>query len=184
MTPRPRNPAGDSCMRTRFFIALGMSWVLGLGTAAVAQQPPAPAPLSPAPRLEYGPPITNEQAKAVAAAAVAEAKKNNWRMAISIVASTGELIYFEKMDGTQLGSVELSPAKARTAVMFRTASKVFYESALAGNMGFLSWPEKPVASPGGVPIVVGGKLIGAIGVSGGTAQQDDAAATVGANAAK
>jgi len=171
-------------MRTRFFIALGMSWVLALGSAVVAQQAPAPPPLLSAPRPDYGPPITNEQAKAVAAAAVAEAKKNNWRMAISIVASTGELIYFEKMDGTQLGSIELSPAKARTAVMFRTASKVFYESALAGNMGFLSWPEKPVASPGGVPIVVSGKLIGAIGVSGGTAQQDDAAATVGANAAK
>ena len=171
-------------MRTRFFIALGMSWVLALGSAVVAQQAPAPPPLLSAPRPDYGPPITNEQAKAVAAAAVAEAKKNNWRMAISIVASTGELIYFEKMDGTQLGSIELSPAKARTAVMFRTASKVFYESALAGNMGFLSWPEKPVASPGGVPIVVGGKLIGAIGVSGGTAQQDGVVATVGANAAK
>src|SRR4051794_39150584 len=101
-------------MRTRFLIALGVSCVLGLGIPARAQQPPASSPASPAPRPDYGPPITNEQAKAVAAAALAEARKNNWRMAISIVGPAGELVYFEKMDGTQLASTEISHGKART----------------------------------------------------------------------
>jgi uncharacterized protein GlcG (DUF336 family) len=180
-------PAGDSSMRTRFLIALGMSWMLALGNLAVAQQPPAPSspsPPSPAPRPDYGPPITNEQAKAVAAAALAEAKKNNWRMAISIVGPAGELIYFEKMDGTQLASTEISQGKARTAVMFRLPSKAFADQYAAGNTIFLTFPVTPVASEGGVPIIVSGKIIGAIGASGGTGQQDGVTATAGANAAK
>jgi glc operon protein GlcG len=171
-------------MRTRFLIALGMGWVLALGNPAVAQQPPAPSPASPSPKPDYGPPITNEQAKAVAAAALAEAKKNNWRMAISIVGPAGELVYFEKMDGTQLASAEIAHGKARTAVLFRLPSKAFADQYAAGNTVFMTFPEKPVASEGGVPIVVNGKIIGAIGASGGTGQQDGAAATTGANAAK
>jgi glc operon protein GlcG len=172
-------------MRTRFLIALGMSWMLALGNLAVAQQPAAPSPPSPAPRPDYGLPITNEQAKTVAAAALAEAKKNNWRpMAISIVGPAGELVYFEKMDGTQLASTELSQGKARTAVMFRLPSKAFADQYAAGNTVFLTFPEKPVASEGGIPIIVSGKIIGAIGVAGGTGQQDGATATAGANAAK
>jgi glc operon protein GlcG len=184
-------------MRTRFLIALGTCLMLALVTPVIAQQPPAPAapvapsaPAAPAPlaaavsRPDYGPPITIEQAKVVAAAAVAEARKNNYRMAIAIVASTGELVYFEKMDGTQMASIELSLGKARTAVMFRQPSKIFYEQSLGGNMAFMSFPERPVASEGGIPIVVSGKLIGAIGVSGGLAYQDGAVATVGASTAK
>jgi uncharacterized protein GlcG (DUF336 family) len=181
-------------MRTRFLIALGTCSMLALATPVVAQQTPAPsppaAPSAPAPpaaaisRPDYGPPITIEQAKAVAGAAVAEARKNNFRMAIAIVASTGELVYFEKMDGTQMASIELSLGKARTAVMFRQPSKIFYEQSLGGNMAFMSFPERPVASEGGIPIVVSGKLIGAIGVSGGLAYQDGAVATAGASAAK
>jgi glc operon protein GlcG len=171
-------------MRTRFLIALGVSWVLALGNPGVAQQPPAPSPASPTPRPDYGPPITNEQAKAVAAAAFAEARKNNWRMAISIVGPAGELVYFEKMDGTQLASTEISRGKARTAVMFRLPSKAFADQYAAGNTVFMTFPEKPVASEGGIPIIVSGKIIGAIGASGGTGQQDGLAAAAGANAAK
>jgi len=167
-------------MRTLFLIAFGACWALMLGNLAIAQQ----ASPSAQPRPEYGPPITNEQARAVAAAALAEAKKNNWRMAVAIVGSGGELVYFEKMDGTQLASTDLSQAKARTAVFFRLPSKAFADQYAAGNMVFLTFPVQPVASEGGVPIVVNGKLIGAIGVSGGTGQQDGAAATAGANAAK
>jgi glc operon protein GlcG len=180
-----KKPAGESSMRTRFLIALGVSWVLALGDPAVAQQPPPPPPpASPTPRPDYGPPITNEQAKAVAGAALAEAKKNNWRMAISIVGPAGELVYFEKMDGTQLASTEISQGKARTAVMFRLPSKAFADQCAAGNTVFMTFPEKPVASEGGIPIIVSGKIIGAIGASGGTGQQDGTAAAAGANAAK
>jgi uncharacterized protein GlcG (DUF336 family) len=161
-------------MRT-FFVALSMAAVLG--GAAVAQQPV----VQPA---DYGPPITNEQAKAVAAAAFAEAKKNNWRMAFTIVGPTGELVYFEKMDGTQNASVEISAAKARTSVNFRRPSKAFADQYAAGNTAFMTFPDKPIASEGGVPIVVNGKIIGAIGASGGTGQQDGVAAAAGAGAAK
>ena len=95
------------------------------GIAALRAQPaptPSPAP-APTAAMDYGLPITNEQAKTVAAAAVAEARKNNWHMAFAVVGPAGELVYFEKMDGTQLASAQLSQAKARTAVMFRRPSK-------------------------------------------------------------
>lgn len=164
-------------MRTLFVLALGIGSVLG--GAALAQQPAPP----PAPPPEYGPPITNEQAKAVAAAAFAEAKKNNWRMAFAIVGSGGELVYFEKMDGTQLASAEIAQGKARTSVMYRRPSKAFADQYATGNTAFTSFPEKPVASEGGVPIIVSGKIIGAIGASGGTGQQDGVAAGAGASAA-
>jgi uncharacterized protein GlcG (DUF336 family) len=179
-------------MRTRFLIALGIGSVLALGGAALAQQPaPAPAPAAPAPAPavpagppEYGLPITNEQAKAVAAAAFAEAKKNNWRMAFSIVGPAGELIYFERMDGTQMASAELAHGKARTAAFYRRPSKIFADQWAAGNTAFSTFPERPVASEGGVPITVNGKIVGAIGASGGTGQQDGVAAAAGAGAAK
>ena len=170
-------------MRLDVLIALSIGSALALGGTALAQQP-VPSPAVPGPPADYGTPITNEQAKAVAAAALAEAKKNNWRMAFAIVGPAGELVYFEKMDGTQMASIELSLGKARTAVMFRQPSKIFYEQSLGGNMAFMSFPERPVASEGGIPIVVSGKLIGAIGVSGGLAYQDGAVATAGASAAK
>lgn len=162
-------------------------WVMALGIAALmaaggslAQQP-APAPVAPP---DYGAPINNEQAKAVAGAAFAEAKKNNWRMAFTIVGPTGEPIYFEKMDGTQHASVEISRAKARTAVFFRRPSKAFADQFAAGNTTFMTFPEAPVASEGGVLILQNGKIIGAIGASGGTGQQDGVAAAAGANAVK
>ena len=153
-------------MRLDALIALSIGSALAFGGTALAQQP-APSPAVPGPPADYGTPITNEQAKAVAAAALAEAKKNNWRMAFAIVGPAGELVYFEKMDGTQLASVEIAQGKARTAVLFRRPSKVFADQYAAGNRAFTTFPEKPVASEGGVPIIVNGKVIGAIGASGG-----------------
>ena len=167
-------------MRAHLIIALGIGVVLALADAALEQQP-APAAGGP---TDYGPPISNEQAKAVAAAAFAEAKKNNWRMAFTILGPAGELVYFEKMDGAQVASTELSLSKARTAVLFRRPSKAFADQYAAGNTSFMTFPEKPIASEGGVLIVVGGKIIGAIGASGGTGQQDGLAAAAGAAAAK
>lgn len=169
-------------MRTRLLMALGIGSAIALGGAALAQQP-APSP-APAPPPDYGLPITNEQAKTVAAAALAEAKKNNWRMAFTIVGPAGELVYFEKMDGTQMASSEISQGKARTAAMYRRPTKIFADQYAAGNTAFTTFPAPPIASEGGVPITVNGKIIGAIGASGGTGQQDGVAAAAGAGAAK
>jgi uncharacterized protein GlcG (DUF336 family) len=169
-------------MRLNVLIALGIGSALALAGAALAQQP-SPAP-PPGPPADYGAPISNEQAKAVAAAAVAEAKKNNWRMAFAIVGPAGELVYFEKMDGTQMASAEIAQGKARTSVLFRRPSKAFADQYAAGNTAFTTFPEKPVASEGGLPIVVNGKIVGAIGASGGTGQQDGLAAAAGVSAAK
>jgi glc operon protein GlcG len=170
-------------MRTHVLIALGIGAAFIAGTSALAQQPPTPPP-PPAAPSDYGPPINNEQAKAVAAAAFAEAKKNNWRMAFAIVGPAGELVYFEKMDGTQMASTEIAQGKARTSVMYRRPSKAFADQYAAGNTAFTTFPERPVASEGGVPILVNGKIVGAIGASGGTGQQDGIAAAAGAGAAK
>jgi uncharacterized protein GlcG (DUF336 family) len=175
-------------MRVVASITLAVAAWLALGLVAGAQQPPEPpgrnVALPPAPSPEYGPPISNEQAKTVAEAAVAEAKKNNWHMAISIVGPEGEPIYFERMDGTQSSSATLAQAKARTSALFRRPTKSFVEAFAARNQDFLTFPDsvRPIASEGGMPILLNGKLIGAIGVSGGTGPQDTSAATAGANA--
>src|SRR5262249_60327987 len=106
-------------MRLDVLIALSIASTLALGGTVLAQQPaPSPA-VPPGPPADYGPPITNEQAKAVAAAALAEAKKNNWRMAFAIVGPAGEPAYFGKMDGTQLGAVENFQGKGRAAGALR-----------------------------------------------------------------
>jgi uncharacterized protein GlcG (DUF336 family) len=170
-------------MRIHVLIALCIGSLLGSAALAQPPAPPAPPP-APAPAPDYGPAITNEQAKAVAAAAVAEAKKNSWRMAFAIVGPGGELVYFEKMDGTQLASADIALGKARTSIMFRRPSKAFADQYAAGNTAFVTFPERPVASEGGLPIVVNGKIVGAIGASGGTGQQDGIAAAAGAAAAK
>lgn len=153
-------------MRLDVLAALSIGSTLALAGAAPGQ--PASSPAASAPSADYGPPITNEQAKAVAAAALAEARKNNSPMAVAVVGPTGDLVYFEKMDGTQLASIEIARGKARTAVIFRRPSRVFADQHAARNRAFTSFPEQPVASEGGVPIVVDGRIIGAIGASGGS----------------
>src|SRR5882724_260878 len=162
-------------MRMNSLVALTIGAGLILGAPAPAQSQPA------APPPDYGAPITNEQAKEAAVAAIAEAKKNGWRMAVAVVDPGGYLVYFEKLDGTQNASISLAQAKARTSALFRRASKAFADQFAAGNTGFMSFPNeaRPIASEGGVPIVVNGKLIGAIGASGGTGQQDGIVAMVG-----
>jgi glc operon protein GlcG len=175
-------------MRTHVLITLFVASLIG--GAALAQQPaPSPPPATPAapppaPPPDYGATITNEQARAVAGAAVAEARKNNWRMAFAIVGSAGELVYFEKMDGAQLAAVEGALGKARTSVMYRRSTKTFADQHAAGNTAFTTFPDRPVASEGGLPIVVSGRIVGAIGASGGTGQQNGLAAGAGAAAAR
>jgi glc operon protein GlcG len=177
----------------RILMALTIGAVVCAAGLAQAQQPatppaappPASTPSSP-PAPEYGLQINSEQAKAAAAAALAEARKNSWRMAVAIVGPDGSIIYFEQMDGSQNASFLLASAKARTAALFRRSTKVFVDQFAAGNVAFMTFPNeaRPVASEGGLPIIVDGKIVGAIGVSGGTGPQNGVAATAGVNAVK
>jgi glc operon protein GlcG len=142
------------------------------------QQPAGPTP-APPPALPHGVPITLEQAKRAAAAAEAEARKNGWAMAIAVAETSGALVYFQKMDNTQYGSIKIAQAKAETAAQFRRPTKVFTDALAGGHLFFLSF-EGLSAAPGGLPLVSDGKLIGAIGVSGGSGHQDDIVAAAGA----
>lgn len=173
---------GELMMRTTMWMALALMIGAGLLAGSAAQaQPPTPTPPP-----DYGAPINNEQAREAAIAAIAEARKNGWRMAIAVVDPGGYLVYFEKIDGTQNASVALAQAKARTSALYRRPSKVFSDQFSAGNTGFMSFPNeaRPIASEGGIPIVVNGRLIGAIGASGGTGQQDSIVAMAGASAVR
>lgn len=164
--------------------ALGLALVMSSG--ALAQVPPdpnnpneaVPDAMAPTP---YGAPITLEDAKKVAAAAAAEATKRNWQgMCISVVGPTGELVYFEKHDNCQYASISISQHKARTAARYRRPTVVF-ERLLAkgGYFAYLPTLDDVIASRGGNPLVVGGKIIGAIGVSGGAGSQDDTISQAG-----
>jgi glc operon protein GlcG len=129
----------------------------------------------------YGLPITIERAKQVAMPALAEARRNQWTMAVAIVDTAGDLVYFEKMDTTQAGSVDVAIDKARSAARFKRPTKAFQDALAAGGEGLRVLALKgAVAVEGGVPIVVDGKIVGAIGVSGGTSQQDGQCARAGA----
>ena len=135
--------------------------------------------------MSYGTPINLDAAKKIAAPAIAEARKNNWTMAIAIVDPAGDLVYFERMDDTQVGSVDVAIAKARTAARFKRSTKVFQDAVAAGGEG-LRMLGLPGATPvdGGLPLVAGGKIVGAIGASGGTSAQDGQVAAAGAAALK
>ena len=122
--------------------------------------------------------LTLEAAKKLAAAAEAEAAKNKWTMTIVIVDDGGNLIYLAKMDGTQIGSIDVAQKKARTAIRFKRPTKVFEDAVVKdGRTAILSLPDA-IAIEGGLPIVVDGVPIGAIGVSGGTSAQDGVVAKV------
>jgi glc operon protein GlcG len=119
----------------------------------------------------YGPPIGTDAAKRATALAIAEAKKNNWTVAVAVVDTGGVLVYFERIDGTQNGSSEVALAKARSAAAFKRPTKVFEEALAGGRTALVTLPGA-LPIEGGLPIVDGGKVVGAIGVSGVTSQQD------------
>ena len=129
--------------------------------------------------------ISLEDAKKVAAPALAEAAKNKWTMAVAIVDPSGNLIYYEKMDNTQIGSANVAIEKARSAALFKRPTKTFQDALAAGGDGMRVLSLKgAVPIEGGIPILVEGKIAGAIGVSGGTAPQDGQCAKAGADAIK
>lgn len=134
---------------------------------------------TPAQMKAYGSPINLEIAKKAAASAIAEARKNNWSMAVAITDTAGELVYFEKIDGTMTASVKVAMSKARSAALFKRPTKVWQDLVAGGNL-FILGLEGAVTLDGGLPLVVDDKIVGAIGVSGGTTAQDGQVATAGA----
>ena len=153
--------------------------------AQAPAQAPAPAPVPDAMPFDipYGTPISLERAKQVAEAAMAEAKKRNWKDAIAVVGPSGDLVYFVKMDGTQYASYKIAEGKAHAAAIFRRPTKVFFDQMETGHPYIATLPGV-VASDGGLPIIESGKIIGAIGVSGGSGPQDGVIAKAGADSVK
>ena len=163
-------------MSCRFVVRLLATLTILLCAAgARAQQMPNP----------YGAPISLENAKKAAAAAIAEARKNNWTMALAVVDPSGTLVYYEKLDNTQIGSAQVAISKARSAALFKRPTKSFEDQLAKGGDGLRTLGlEGAVPVEGGVPIVIEGKIVGAIGMSGGTSAQDAQCAQVGADALK
>jgi glc operon protein GlcG len=164
---------------------IGESFVALAAFAAIAAPVRAQTPFAPPPQVPYGVSVGTESAKNAAAAAIAEARKNNWKMAIAVVDTGGYLVYFEKMQDTQTGSVDLAIEKARTAALFRRPTRVFQDGVAAGGEGLrLLRLTGAIPIDGGVPMIVDGKIVGAVGVSGGSGDQDGQVAKAGAAAAK
>jgi uncharacterized protein GlcG (DUF336 family) len=168
-------------MKLRFIAAI-LAGVLGFSGAAGAEQAnpldviPDKMPFS----TPYGAPIALARAQAAIAAATAEAEKRGWALNVAVVDSGANLVAFARMDGAQLGSIAISEHKARAAVKFRRPTKVFEENIQKNDYKYQLTLDDVIGSRGGIPLVEDGKLIGAIGCSGGTGSQDEAACTVGA----
>jgi uncharacterized protein GlcG (DUF336 family) len=162
------------------------SAMISAGLLAVSSVPVmAQASLAAPPLVPYGVSISIENAKKVAATAIAAAQKSNLRDAVAIVDTGGFLVYFEKMQDAQTGSVDLAIEKPRTSALFRRPTKVFEDGVAGGGAGLrLLRLTGAIPIEGGAPIVMDDKLVGAIGVSGGTGAQDGEVATAGAGALK
>jgi len=171
-------------MRMRILTAaIGAAWLL-VG-AASAQQPAAPPNLDAVPDkmawdTPYGPPVNAEKAQAAIAAAAAEAKKRGWAMDIAVVGGPGYLIAFLRMDNAQIASISIAEHKARAAAKYRRPTKVFEEAVQKAGLNYLLTLDDIIASRGGIPLIENGRLIGAIGCSGGTGSQDEVVCQAGA----
>ena len=133
----------------------------------------------------YGPSVGVETAKRIAAAAIVEAQRNHWYMAVAVVDTSGILIYYEKMDNTQTGSAKVAIDKARTSALYKRPSKAFQDMIAGGGSGLriLGLPDA-VPIEGGVPLIVDDKVVGAVGVSGGGSDQDGMCAQAAADSLK
>ena len=154
--------------------AAAVTFALGALASAVAQMP-----------NPYGPAISLENAKKAAAPALAEAARNKWTVAVAIVDPGGNLVYYEKMDNTQIGSATVAIDKARSAALFKRPTKALQDTLAAGGEGLrILRVQGAVPVEGGVPLVIDGKIVGAIGVSGATSAQDAQCAKAGADTVK
>ena len=173
-----------------------MSWIraafaiciAGLALAASAQQPQQPNPMDVVPDkmpndIPYGTPVTLERAQAAISAAVAESNKRGWKLNVTVVDSGANLVAFARMDGAQIGSIAISEHKARASVKFRRETKAFEAGIQAGNH-YLMTLDDVIGSRGGIPLMDGGRMVGAIGCSGGTGSQDEVVCRAGADAVK
>ncbi|HEV7599940.1 MAG TPA: heme-binding protein [Bradyrhizobium sp.] len=181
-------------MRSIVSMTLAAFAFAALGSSALAQTPaPATPPAPPSAGgtpdampfdIPYGTSIGADRAKQLMAAAEAEAKRRNWKMNIAVVDTNGELVLFERMEGAQIASGPISIGKARTSARFRRESRLFYNVYETGHSYPGTLDPTLVASPGGFPLVENGKLIGAIGCSGGTGDQDAVVCKMGADVVK
>lgn len=155
--------------KTLSFVMLAL-----FSTGALAQMP-----------NPYGAPISLEEAKKPAAAALAEAAKNKWTMAVAIVDTSGNLIYYEKMDNTQIASATVAIEKARSAAIYKRPTKALQDALAAGGTGLrILRLHDAIPVEGGVPLIIDGKIVGAIGVSGNSSEHDNQCAMAGAAVVK
>jgi glc operon protein GlcG len=158
------------------------SALLAIG-AANAQQPPNPLDVVPEKMpfdIPYGAPISLDRADGVLTAALAESKKRDWKIICAVVDSGANLVSFKRMDGAQIASIDIASHKARAAAKFRRETVLFENGVQRSNLLYVLSLDDVIASRGGIPLVEGGKLIGAIGCSGGTGSQDEVVAKAGA----
>jgi glc operon protein GlcG len=130
--------------------------------------------------VPYGPPISLDRAESVIQAAVAEARKRNWKMNVAVADSGGNLVAFQRMDGAMLASIQIAEHKARAAATFRRPTKVFEDGINVMHLNYLLAFDGVIASRGGIPLIDQGLIVGAIGVSGGTDSQDEVVSKAGA----
>jgi glc operon protein GlcG len=154
-------------------------------TAAVAEERLSSNPLDAIPDeipfdVPYGPPIPLDRAQAVINAAVAEAKKRNWKMNVAVSDSGGNLVAFQRMDGAMLASIQIAEHKAKAGATFRRPTRVFEDGINLMHLNYLLAFDGVIASRGGIPLIDRGAIIGAIGCSGGTDSQDEVVAEAGA----
>ncbi|HYB32196.1 MAG TPA: heme-binding protein [Steroidobacteraceae bacterium] len=177
-------------MPSRLIPTIAVLTFVALGAASAgAQQSAAPNPLDVVPEkmpfdLPYGPPIALARANDAIAAAVGEARKHDWKLNVAVVDSGGNLVAFQRMDGAQLASIQIAEHKARASVNFRRETKVWENAIQVSGYQYVMTLDGVIASRGGIPLIEGGKLIGAIGCSGGTGSQDEVACQAGVAALK
>jgi glc operon protein GlcG len=174
-------------MKLRSLTVLALTAGLLAAVPAMAQQAAAPtAPdLNAIPEkmpfnIPYGTPISFDRAQTLVKAAVDEATKRGWAMNVAVVDPNGDLIAFGRMDGAQLASVPISQHKARVAARYRRPTRAFEDAVQKFGFNYILTLDDVIASRGGIPLVEGGKIIGAIGCSGGTGSQDEATCTAAA----
>ncbi len=171
-------------MRSQILASLVIGTAMLIGTQVHAQQP-APPNLDAIPEKmpfanPYGAPIGAAKAEQLIRAAADEATKKGWSMNIAVVDSGGNLVAFLRMDGAQLASITIAEHKARVAVKYRRPTKAFEDAVQKGGLNYILTLDDVIASRGGIPLIEDGKIIGAIGCSGGTGSQDEATCMVGA----